>query len=82
MGTFLTSLFGKDPHSQRMRALRDIGQCHRRLSEIISMGVFDPKFDAERHTLQTALDNLCARLTHAVTYNDWWSLSNRNLSKN
>jgi hypothetical protein len=57
-----------------MKALHDIERCHRKLSSILSMGVFDPSFDDERHQLEKALDDFHVRLKHAVTFNDWWSL--------
>lgn len=73
----LSELLGRDPHTQRMKALYELERCHRQLSSILSMGVFDPAFDTERHALQAALDDLHSRLKHALTYNDWWSMAQR-----
>jgi hypothetical protein len=57
-----------------MKALHDIEQCRRRLSSILQMGMWDNTFDDTRHRMQMDLDNFCDTLTHAVTFNDWWSL--------
>jgi hypothetical protein len=76
---FLSELLGRDAHSQRMKALHDIERCHRSLSSILSMSVFDPDFDEERYALQKALDEFHSRLKHAVTFNDWWALVERKI---
>jgi len=67
---FFSELLGRDPHSQRMKALYDIDRCYNRLSSILSRGIFDPSFDEERYTLSKALDDFYSRLKEAVTYNN------------
>ena len=71
---FFSELLGRDPRSQRMKALYDIDRCYNRLSSILSRGIFDPSFDEERYTLSKALDDFYSRLKEAVTYNNWWDL--------
>jgi hypothetical protein len=74
-----SELLGRDAHSRRMKALHDVERWHRRVTDILLMSVFDPEFDEERHALQAALDDCHARLKHALTFNDWWSLAGRKI---
>ncbi len=76
---FVSRLLGRDAHTQRMKALHDIDLCHKKLCTIISVSVFDPDFDTERHALQKTLDEFHSRLKNAVTFNDWWSLIERKI---
>jgi hypothetical protein len=78
-GRFLSELLGRDAHSKRMKALYDVERCHRRLSSILAMSVFDPEFDDQRRALEHSLDDCCSQLRHALTYNDWWSLAEQKI---
>ncbi len=80
MWQLLSRLFGRDTHTQRMKALHDIDCCHSRLSEILSKSIVDPEFDEERKALEKVLDDFRNRLKGAVTYNDWWATWERKLS--
>jgi len=71
---FFSELLGRDPRSQRMKALYDIDRCYNRLSSILSRGVFDPSFDKKRYALSKALDDFYSGLKEAVTRNNWWDL--------
>jgi len=72
MYDFLRELFGRDPLTQRMKAIFGVEDCRRQLHAILSKGIVDKKFDAERKELTKILDGFSERLTTALNQSDWW----------